>query len=260
MSDFGGNYNNYGDGGFNTDIGNGGFQNDNNGSQKQQLRSSLIPVTIKQITEATQPIPDGEFQVHNVNLNLVSFVGVVRNVQDITSAILITIEDGTGSIEVRKWIDDSNAMDENEHQKYEMNKYIYVTGALKEFNGKKNLQHATMRPITDHNEILYHHLSAISHHLKAQGLSARENGGQNQSQDNGLFVKDPHGMEVTTSIQDKILGVIRDNTSSMQEGVPVPFISQKLNVTDDLVLEHCSELIDNGKIYSGYDDSAYLAV
>lgn len=256
MSDFG----NYGDGGFNLDIGNSGFLNDNSGSQKQQLRSSLTPVTIKQITEATQPIPDGEFQVHNVNLNLVSFVGVVRNVQDITSAILITIEDGTGSIEVRKWIDDSNAMTEGENEKYEMNKYIYVTGALKEFNGKKNLQHATMRPITDHNEILYHNLSAISNHLKAQGLSVRNNGNQNQSQDNGLFVKDPHGMEVGSSVQDRILAVIRDNTSSMQEGVPIPFISQKLNVTDDLVVQHCTDLVDNGKIYSGYDDSAYLAV
>ncbi|CCE80483.1 Piso0_003600 [Millerozyma farinosa CBS 7064] len=254
MADYGGLY---GDGGFNQDIGNSEYGGENNGSQKQQLRSSLTPVTIKQITEATQPIPDGEFQVNNVDLNLVSFVGVVRNVNDITSAVLITIEDGTGSIEVRRWIDESTNASESEAQKYELNKYVYVTGALKEFNGKKNLQHATIRGITDHNEVVYHHLNAIAHHLKSQGLSTRPgtSGG-----DNGLFVKDSNGMDLPGSLQDRIFSVIRDNTSSMQEGVPVPFISSKLNTTDDVVMELCSELINEGKIYSGYDDSAYLAV
>lgn len=251
MSDFG---NFDGQGGFNDDIGNGGFHNDNS-SQKQVLRSSLTPVTIKQISEATQPIPDGEFQINNVCLNLVSFVGVIRNVQDLTSAILITIEDGTGSLEVRRWIDESTSTD-NEFGKYEINKYVYVTGALKEFNGKKNLQHTTIQKIEDHNRVLYHHLNAISNHLKAQGLDSR----QGQKHEDGLFVKDPDGADSSNSLQDKILSVIRANTSSMQEGVPVPFISQTLNLSDEVVFENCNELVDSGKIYSGYDDSAYLAV
>lgn len=250
------NYGDYGEGGFNQDIGNGGFQSEGGGSQRQQLRSTLTPVTIKQIMDATQPIPDGEFQVNNVSLNLVAFVGVVRNIQDITSAILITVEDGTGSIEVRKWVDDTTSADVAEKTSYELNKYVYITGALKEFNGKKNLQHANIKPITDHNQVIYNHLSAISCHLKAQGLALRGNA----SEEKRLFVKDSSGVEMPFSIQDKILTVIRENTNSMQEGVPVPFISQKLNLTDDVVLNQCTDLVDSGRIYSGYDDSAFLAV
>ncbi|CAK7895117.1 replication factor A protein 2 [[Candida] anglica] len=252
MDDF--SYNN--SGGFS--AGGDDFSNDNGSQKQQQVRSSLTPVTIKQINEATQPVPDGEFQIHNVELNLVSFVGVVRSVQDLTSAIVIKIEDGTGSIEVRKWIDDASDTSANEAagQAHELNKYVYVTCALKEFNGKRSLQHATIRPITDHNEILYHNLSAIENHLKAQGLGTKPASGQ----DNGLFVKDSHGMDAPKSMQDKILALIHENSVSMQEGVPVPFISQKLNVTNDIVSQHCATLVEDGKIYSGYDDSAYLAI
>ena len=86
-------------GGFSTD---GGYSNDGGSQKIQQVRSSLTPVTIKQINEAKQPVPDGEFQIHNVDLNMVSFVGIVREVQDLTSNLLITIEEGTGAVEVRK--------------------------------------------------------------------------------------------------------------------------------------------------------------
>lgn len=246
-------------GGFNTG---GGYSNDNNdGSQRtqQQQRQSLTPVTIKQINDATQPVLDGEFQVNNVALTTVSFVGVVRNVQDLTANLVITIEDGTGAIDVRKWINDSdNSSSEVEQHSQELNKYVFVTGALKEFNGKKTLQNTTIRPVTDHNEILYHNLSAISTHLKAQGITAKSAGSNLSSAGSDLFVKDQPNQGL--SIQDNILSVIRDNSASLQEGVPAKLISQQLNIPNEIVIENCGVLVEEGKIYTGYDDSAYLAI
>lgn len=242
-----------GGGGFST---NGDYSNEGNGSQKfQQQRQSLTPVTIKQINEAQQQVLDGEYQVHNVALSHVSFVGVVRNVQDLTANLAITIEDGTGAIDVKKWIQENEmGSTESDLNSLELNKYVYVTGSLKDFNGKKQLQNTTIRPVTDHNEIIYHNLSAINNHLKAQGITSKP-GGQNQQQD--LFVKESNqGL----SVQDSILAVVRDNSESLQEGVPARFISQHLNISNDVVLENCAILVEEGKIYTGYDDSAYLAV
>lgn len=255
-----GNYGNYGDGGFssNQDV-NGGFLADVNGSQRQQVRSSLTPVTIKQINEATQPVPDGEFRIHNVELNFVSFVGVVRKVDNNTSAIIISIEDGTGSIEVRKWIDDSSSNANEESEKYEqqLNKYVFVSGGLKQFNGKKNIQHATIRPITDSNEILYHNLSAITCHLKSNGVSTSNKSGDSKD---GLFVNDANGVEIPKSINDKTLDVIREYTTTMQEGVPCQLIAQRLGITDDAALKICTELSEAGKVYSGYDDTSFVCL
>lgn len=254
MTDFG-NFGNYGDGGFNQDSGSGGFTNENGGSQRQNVRSSLTPVTIKQINDATQPVTDGEFKIHNVELNMVSFMGVVRKVDSHTSAVTITIEDGSGSIEVRKWIDDTVSTPAAETEKYEkeLNKYVYVGGALKEFNNKKNIQNAVIFPVTDHNELLYHNLSAITNHLKSQGVTGAK-------ADNGLFVSDNNGMELPGSMQDKVLNFLRENSPNMQEGVPLTYITQKLNITDDEGHKYCQELIEAGKIYTGFDDTSYLCI
>lgn len=253
MSDYG-NYGQYGDqGGFNQ-MGNDDFLNDGGGSQKPALRSSLTPVTIKQINESTQPVPDSDFQVNGVELNMVSFIGAVRKVDNLQSAVTVTVEDGTGSIDIRRWIDNETVSADEEGSKYEslINKYVLVTGALKLFNDRKNIQNSTIKEITDHNQITYHNLSAISIHLKAQGIS---NDNKNQ-----LFVSEMGSQTTSESEPDRILRVIKEHSVSMNEGVPVQLIAQMLNITDDVVLGHCQSLSESGRIYTGYDDHAFLSV
>ncbi|EMG47178.1 Replication factor A protein 2, putative [Candida maltosa Xu316] len=132
MSEFG--YDNYNGGGFSNNS-QGGFTADNQGSSQRapagQTRQKLTPVTIKQINDATQPVPDSEFKVHNVELNLVSFVGVVRKVENNGATVLITIEDGTGTVEVRRWVDEQNTSADEESQKFEemLNPKVFLNQA-----------------------------------------------------------------------------------------------------------------------------------
>jgi replication factor A2 len=251
MTDFG--YGNFGDGGF-SDMSTGGFQADVDGSQKpQQTRSSITPVTIKQVIQAVALGPDLDFRINNVELNMVRVIGVLRKVDTNASAVNLTIEDGSGSMEVRKWTDETASAAETEKYSLYLNQYVSVSGALKEFNNKKGIQQATVRPIVDHNQVIYHHLSAIAHHLKAQGLHARTK----PEAENGLFVSENDG---GNSLQDRVLQVINELTPSMQEGVPIQLIAQKVNATDDTVEHECQALVQSGKIYLGYDDSAFLAL
>lgn len=252
-----GNYGNYNDGGFNQDA----QYSDYNTSQRQQTRSTLSPVTIKQIHDSTQPVPDGEFEVNNVALNMVSFVGVVRKVENNTSAVTITIEDGTGSVDVRKWVDEkiATAAEEGERFLALENKYVYVTGALKEMQLKKSIQHANIREIEDYNEVTYHMLYAISNHLEAQGLMKK-----GAKQENGLFVSENSGVAASNgdsgSVSDKIMNVITSNTPSMPEGVPIQWIGDLLGILTDVVREQCLQLSEMGKVYQGYDESSYLSM
>jgi replication factor A2 len=86
--------------------------------------NSLRPVTIRQILNAQQPAAEGDFTIDGVQLGQVSllraqllderlahslpqltFVGVVRNVSSFPTNVSYSVEDGTGSIDVRQWLD-----------------------------------------------------------------------------------------------------------------------------------------------------------
>lgn len=249
-----GNYGNYGDGGFNAEAN----YSEENGSQRQQTRSSLSPVTIKQIHDASPPVPDGEFMVNNVALNIVSFVGVVRKVENNTSAVTITVEDGTGSVDVRKWADEkiATAAEEGERFLALENKYVYVTGALKELQLKKSIQHATIREVSDYNEVLYHMLYAIENHLEAQGLMKPA-----IKPEQGLFV-DPNDASSSrpVDISDKVLEIISSNTPSMPDGVPVAMIADQVGLPVERIKQICLGLSEAGNVYQGYDENAYMSI
>ncbi|KAI5950522.1 ssb2 [Candida margitis] len=261
MSDFG-NYGNfggdYGGGGFsNSGLSQGGFSGDANSQQnKVQTRNSIAPVTIKQILEAEQPVPDGEFKVHNVSISLVGFIGVVRKVHATGMTLFVTVEDGTGSIDVRKWIDENNSSLEQEKEKYMeyLNKYVFVGGALKVYNNNKNIQNASISVIEDSNQIIYHHLNAIYNHLKSQGITKSDGSAANGANDNKLFV-DNEG-----SATDRVLNFIRQESKTMPEGVPITYITQKLSISEKEGEKHCNDLVESGKIYVGFNDGGYIAV
>lgn len=230
----------YNEGGFQADALFSSYQ-----GQTRQTRLSISPVTIKQIHDASQPVPDGDFVVNNVKLNMVSFVGVIRNVENNSSAITINVEDGTGSIDVKSWIDKNGTASED-YEKYAAmeNKYVYVTGALNDFNLKKGIQHATIREVATHNEVIYHFLYAISNHLDAQGVKPEKK---------ELFVPESGG-------DDKIYVAITQNSALMPEGVPVTWLSSKLGMSVEAVKDQCQQLQDAGKIYQGYDEGSFLSV
>lgn len=248
---------------FNNDFNSGGFDNNNNGTnlgssqQRTQTRSSLTPVTIKMLNESTPQVQDGEFIVHNIELNLVSFCGIVRNITDNTSNLVVQLEDGTGAIEIRAWINDSSP---DEHKDLEVGKYFFVTGSLKDFQGKKNVQHATFTKIDDFNQVVYHQLSAIDVYLRANGKLGGDGGASKQKE--ALFVGDDDNKVTGSnlSISDRILECITEHTPSMPEGVPVAFIAQTLNMLVDDVHLYCGKLTEDAKIFVGYDENGYLAV
>ncbi|KAK6460837.1 hypothetical protein DFJ63DRAFT_289633 [Scheffersomyces coipomensis] len=256
MSSDYGNYGGYTDGGFNTDGNAGGFSTDNGIAEKHQSRTSLTPVTIKQINDAEQDVPDGDFKINQIELNMVSFVGIIRRIDDQTSGIVLKVEDGTGTIDVKKWTDATTSTTE-ELEKYnkELGKYVFVSGALKSFNNRKTVQNSVVYPIVDHNQVLYHHLSAIETHLKAQGITTANS--VKSSQATGLFVTDN---DAHASPVDAIYNFVKENSASMPTGVTEPFISQKLGFTTADAHKFCQELVESGRIYQGTDESSYFCV
>lgn len=258
-------YQNYNENNYNGSNG-GGFQangdgsNDGSSQSRTQNKSHITPVTIKQILESEQTVPDGPYVINNVELNLVSFVGIVRSVADNTSNLVILVEDGTGKFEFRKWVEDTLGRDGDDemgedngdsHSNLDIGKYVYVRGSLKDFNTKKNLQYPTVVPITDYNVVLYHYLEAIKVHAEAQGVKSSKEG-------ESLFVSGPAHEELDTA--GKILKLIKDSTPTMPDGVSLAYIQQTFKLDTSEAIKHLEALEESAKIYHGIDDNSFMAV
>ncbi|KAM0792330.1 hypothetical protein ACM66B_005013 [Microbotryomycetes sp. NB124-2] len=132
-----------------------GSQDSPGGGGKSRGPQSLRPVTIYQIQNADQANPDAEFTIDGVEIKDITFVACVRNKNESTTNIAYLIEDGTGQIEARQWI---NAVEDGETQfgDIENNTYVRVLGTIKAFGGKRSINCNRIRRVTDMNEINFH--------------------------------------------------------------------------------------------------------
>ncbi|RMZ82426.1 hypothetical protein DV737_g2136, partial [Chaetothyriales sp. CBS 132003] len=202
-------YNSYGGGqsytttyGATGDANNGGgFVGGEPTSSQAQGRGygqeTIRPVTVAQILSASQPHPDADFKIDGEPISHLTFVGQVRSMQPQATNITYKVEDGTGIVEVKQWINsDAGDFDDDDsiaggmdidggdvkrdqgqdeagrtkagRKKKEIKEddYVRVWGKLKDFNGRRHIGSHIIRPISDYNEINYHLLEATSVHLK----------------------------------------------------------------------------------------------
>ncbi|KAH3898691.1 related to Replication factor A protein 2 [Saccharomycodes ludwigii] len=255
--------------------------NESGGFAESVTIKTLIPVTIKQLTDSKISVQDGPYLINNVELTNVCFVGVIRNIQDQTGSILLTIEDGTGQLDVKQWSNKTedlmlaeNDQDGNSNvggsqlaQQYHLGTYVKVFGSPREFGGKMNVQYAVIRPVESYNEVIAHLLEAGKVHLIANNViktdsastSATNNNNNNdnkQTTGESLFVSDIDDSNL--SIPQKILNLMEKNRDNMSEGIPVKFIAKSLNILEDDVKLYCDSLADQGQIFTSYEDHYQL--
>lgn len=260
-------------------MGGGGFENTESRPQTGESTASpsrsttLTPVTIKEVLESRQEVQDGPYVVHSQELHHICFVGVVRNIVDHTANIVVTVEDGTGQIDVRKWSQDAKdlatSQDDNMNknynsqlaQQYHIGTYVKVFGALKDFTGKKNIQYAVIKPIESFNDVLAHHLEVIKcfaiatgKFQQVQGTKPIENGAQS------LFVQD-------TGSSDDIAGTVLKFCREQCQGkdansfaVPIQLIAQTLNISEATAKDCCTKLTEQGYIYPTLTEDLYFAI
>jgi replication factor A2 len=66
-----------------------------------------MPMTVAEMKRAVQEHPDAPFFCHNKQLARVALVGRVAKKAEATSNLQVLVEDGTGSIDVHLYVDDS---------------------------------------------------------------------------------------------------------------------------------------------------------
>ncbi|KAJ1949182.1 Omega-amidase nit3 [Linderina macrospora] len=276
----------------NTDGGNkgAGWMNSGTGDDDHKTRGgyqnqSLRPVTIKQLLDIPVVNTDMPIVLDGEEVKQVTFVGVIRTITPQAINITYGLEDGTGLIDLRVWNSDS-AQDDNDANmdgddgmqtmhadpKLVIGQYARVYGELKFFNGKRHVNVHRIRPVTDHNEITYHGMSATYVHLTKVNGPPPAQGGAGQAKSAG------HG-GVTDFVQNSmysaqgaggmggdvvglgpvhmaVIASIKTHSQS-PDGVQIQTIQQVLSgkFQRQQVFAAIDELVADGHLYNTIDET-----
>ncbi|KAI9705404.1 MAG: replication factor A protein 2 [Candelina mexicana] len=272
-----------GGGGFMNQHGSqGGSQNSpGGGNAKTYGKDTLRPVTIKQVLEAQQPHADAEFKIDGTEITQVTFVGQIRNISTQTTNVTYKLDDGTGIIEVKQWIDSdaTNSMDAASEAKPRLieNAYARVWGRLKAFNNKRHVGAHVIRLIMDFDEIQYHLLEATVVHLyftrgPPEQFTKMALDGGNQSngtygpQDGTYLGAVGQGMTATGRQLPSLSGPARKVFSALEhwpqnnEGLHVHTIAAEIGMQVNDVMKAGDELLGQGLIFTTVDDETWAVL
>ncbi|KAF2267010.1 replication protein A, subunit RPA32 [Lojkania enalia] len=260
-------YTSYGAGG----AGGGGFipgegSQQSPSGRKEFAQETLRPVTIKQLHDAQQ-IHEQEITIDGSPISQLTFVGQIRNISNLTTNITYKLDDGTGSIEVKLWVNPENADGPNSSRaKLEEGAYCRVWGKLKIFNGKKHVSSHILRPVEDYNEISYHFLEATYVHLyltrgppggAAASGGAALNGGYGQQAGGGDYGGTDLGS--FSAVAKKVFKHLRE-TPQTNEGLHQQDIAAQLGIDVADVARAGDDLLAGGLIYTTVDDQTWAVL
>ncbi|KAI1874825.1 uncharacterized protein JN550_002254 [Neoarthrinium moseri] len=243
----------------------GGSQGGSQGGGRASGEESLRPVTIKQIIDAEQAYQDAPFRIDGVEVSQVTFVGMVRNISPQTTNITFKLDDGTGLIEVKQWLDADK--DDSGKPQFQLDEYVRVWGRLKSFNNKRHVGAHVIKPVADFNEVNYHLLEATYVHLfftKGAKTDANGQSNGNTGDNDSMFVDD--GNSGNGANDDKVRHCSMNakkffnwlqHAEGGNEGIHLNLIAQgaKLSVNDAMAA--AEELFGTGVVYTTIDDETF---
>ena len=155
-----------GDAGGGGGDGGGGFasgsQNSpNNRPRKAYDEQTLIPVTTRMVLNSQPAISgDGSFQLADGReLHQVKLIGAVRTADKQSTAVTYSIEDGTGIIDVKEFVNDElPAMVQAREEATQDHVYVCVIGQVKDYDNKKSIIGNSVRKIESMNQFTHHML------------------------------------------------------------------------------------------------------
>lgn len=155
--------------------------------RKPYEEQNLIPVTVKMLMNSQdQPgevhvLPDGR------EITTIKLIGAIRTVSEDSTNMTFEIEDGTGLIEVKQYVDegvDNKYVREMRTQTSKEHIYVKIFGKINSYGGKKKLTAFSVRSLTSENELTHHFLEVAYSYSKYQQTM---NGGGSSGKSNDAF-------------------------------------------------------------------------
>ncbi|KAL4806773.1 hypothetical protein BDV18DRAFT_138187 [Aspergillus unguis] len=244
------------------------------GGKPEGNNTTLRPVTIKQILDATQPYPEAGYTIDGQDVSSIVFVGQVRNISTQATNVTYKLDDGTGEIEAKQWVTPSDEMDTTddlgkegkERNGVEINGYAKVFGRLKAFLGdRKAISTHCVRPLTDINELHFHFIEAAAVHLfHTRGAPGGAKGASGAG-DTAMGGLDSAGGAAGGALAGmspaarRVYNLLKTEPQT-NEGLHSQLIAAKLGLPPSDVMRAGEELINAGVIFSTVDEQTWVVL
>ncbi|KAJ7449884.1 hypothetical protein FB451DRAFT_1286873 [Mycena latifolia] len=234
------------------------------GGTKTPASQSLRPVTIAQIRKAHQMHSDADWVVDDHPIGQITVIGELHEHKVFTTNRTFRIDDGTGRIDAKMWIDTPDDQKDQSWRGIPLNAdplYVRVTGSVKTHNGKKYIHTSNIRLVKDPNEVYFHILDAISVNVVLQkGLPSRP--GQEQHSGTAVSGQSAYAIQARPANVAPMFSPVADNVvrylSSLPpnpEGFFVGDIAKALKVDAMELSDTVDRLIDDGHVFTTIDES-----
>jgi len=230
--------------------------------QKKRDPQTLLPATIKQIL--TCDSRDQKFRIDGKDLSQVALVGYVLKVDVQPTNVSYVLDDGTGKITVRLYIDQE---DLRKRSAVREGSYVRVIGSVRPYQSEKSVVGFQLIPVTDFNEITFHMLDVIHCHLlNTRGAPnagvKSEAGPSGAGPSSSGSATNPSGMVVGhdafTQIQSSILAVFEHQSNLSENGTSVQDVCKSLpQHTPEDIRRAIEFLSDEGHLYSTVDENHF---
>ncbi|PNS18391.1 hypothetical protein CAC42_6208 [Sphaceloma murrayae] len=245
------------------DTNSGGFlpgaSQDSPNAKRRYGKDTMRPVTIRQLHSAELPHPDADaYLLSGSECTQVTFIGQIMNISQQATNVTYRIDDGTGQIEAKIWVDpergdpeDPNGM----HAKIKDGMYVRIFGKIKSF-GKKHVVAHAIKPLADMNEVAYHLLEAAVVHLQLTRGMPGESGGKGAGAKANGSAGAGDRMGSASSAARKVFQCI-EKTPQTNEGLHMQDIAVRTGMEVADVLKAGDELQSMGLIYTTVDDHTW---
>ncbi|CAM8966429.1 unnamed protein product [Rhodiola kirilowii] len=236
----------------------------------------LVPVTVKQLSEASESGSEKSvFAINGVDINNVTLVGVFQNKSMRNTDVSFSLEDGTGQVDCKRWMNDP--YETKEMEVIDDGMYVRVVGHLKSFQGAKSLAVFSVRPVTNYDEVTFHFLDCIRTHILNSTSQAKLQGGILSQTANELSLNTPvrngsnsynsmisnnsnvqHTVEGIKGNDQLILDLLQQPSNFENvKGIHTDEIARTLKLPVSKVMDSIRSLEEEGLIYSTIDDFHY---
>ncbi|KMZ60566.1 putative Replication protein A 30 kDa subunit [Zostera marina] len=242
-------------------------------SSKNRGTPGVSPVTVKQISETLQSEEENSnFILNGAEITNVKLLGLVANKKERVTDVSFTLDDGTGRIDISRWVNEDS--DTNEMAVIQNGMYVKVNGLLKRFQGKITVTAFSVRPVTDFDGITLHFIECIHSHLlntkKAidNGTTIPTNSSMNSP--NQFVAKDnqppvsnemfssPSIMSNSGDINDLVMKVFQNPINIVHEhGIHIEEVAKQLGVPLNKIKSVIDHHVNEGAIYSTIDDNHF---
>ena len=209
----------------------------------------ILPVTCKQLVGA---VLDGErFLVDGQETSHITLVGQMAQCEMHSNNIVLTLDDGTGLIDVMYWLDATSPATAQVKDLCKANNYIRIYGNLQTFQGKKSVSARRIQAVNDFSEVTFHMLQCVATHLNNTRGPLTTSVSSAYTSRAGVS---DSGMAFPSNMHHMVYKLVQ--TESSQNGLSIRDLCQQLAgaASEASVKEAVQYFISQGLFFYGIDE------